>query len=137
MRTPDAAPTAKGVDWVGLLFLFFIFVPFINAIARHTLGRKLGALATGGGIGVLAFFMTLSIAVAVLAAFAAIFVSLTGRTSLGLPGGRHRGGWGGGGFGGGGYGGGGGGYGGGSGSGPAGGSSGGGNRPEFDDDIPF
>lgn len=104
---PASGPARDDTDWFGLLFLFFIFVPAINAFARHALGRKLGAVATGGGIGLLAYFITLSFLVALLAAVAAAFLGLLGRVSTGLPG--SRGGWrsGGGGLGGGGFGGGG------------------------------
>lgn len=113
---PPVAGAASGstrndVDWFGLAILFFIFVPAINALARHALGRKLGALATGGGVGVLAYFTTFSLLVALLAAIAAACLGLSGRALAGLPGGRGSdgGGWhpGSGGFGGGGFGGGG------------------------------
>lgn len=100
IEAPAQAAAAEDTDWMGLLFLFFIFVPAINAFARHAMGRKLGALATGAGIGVLAFFMTLSVAVAVLAALAALFMGLLGRAGTMLPSGRG-GHWGGGGLGGG------------------------------------
>jgi uncharacterized protein len=47
-----------------LLILLFVFVPVIGAIARGILGRKLGALATGAGVGWLAFAVTASLLLA-------------------------------------------------------------------------
>mgnify|MGYP001279792210 CR=1 FL=1 len=89
------------------------------------LGRKLGALATGAGVGWLAFVVTASWLLALVAAALSLFIALLGGVSGALPSPRSRGGPWGGGFGGGGLGGGG--FGGGSfGSGGGGFSSGGG-----------
>ena len=110
---------------VPTLVLLFIIVPIIGAVARGVLGRKLGALATGAGVGWLAFVVTASWLLALVAAALSLFIALLGGVSGALPSPRSRGGPWGGGFGGGGLGGGG--FGGGSfGSGGGGFSSGGG-----------
>ncbi len=111
-----------------VLPFLFMFVVVGSAVLRAMLGRFLGAAATGGVAGLIAFSATralpLALGVGVLAGAFAM--------ALGLGGGRwssrpHRGGWGGGGgFGGGGFGGGGGGGFGGGGFGGGGGSFGGG-----------
>lgn len=124
---PVAAPgqhggTASVMDGIGLFelaILLFIAVPVINAFARGILGRKLGALATGAGVGGLAFVVTASLVLALVAGLAALLIALFGGVASALPQARSRGGrrgppgfpppgggWGGG-FGGGGFGGGG------------------------------
>lgn len=109
-----------GFDWFDLAIFLFFAVPVIGAVLRGMLGRKLGAIVTGGGVGVIALLVTSSIAVAVLAAvFGLLFSMLSGGGPFGGGGlRRHRrggfgapiilpgGGWGGGGYGGGGFGGG-------------------------------
>lgn len=102
---PVAAPETKaadaGGDWFGLVLLFFIFVPAIQAFARHALGRKWGALATSGGIAVLAYLVTLSLFISMLAAVVAWFIGMGTRAGAGFTGGRSTGGRRSGGFGGG------------------------------------
>ena len=122
---PPGGSRAGGGDFgfglVELAVLLFIFVPVVNAVARGVFGRKLGALATGAGVGGLAFVVTASIALAVGAGLVALLYALFAgvASALPLPRGRRGGwvgpvilppggGWGGGGFGGGGFGGGGG-----------------------------
>lgn len=106
---PATAAADDGVDWFGLLVLLLIFTPAINAFARHGLGRKLGALATGGGIGVLVFAITASLLIALMAAVIALVFGLSGRSAALFSGVGDGGGWrGGGGSRGGGWGGGGG-----------------------------
>jgi uncharacterized protein len=98
-----------GFDWENLAIFLFVGV-FIGApIARSILGKKLGTMAVGGGVGVIVFFITASIAIAVIAGLVALVFSLVAGAAR--PGGGGGGGWGGGlggGFGGGGGGGGGG-----------------------------
>ncbi|RST47408.1 TPM domain-containing protein [Variovorax sp. DXTD-1] len=114
--------SSEGIDWENLAIFLFIGV-FVGApIVRSIAGKKLGSVVMGGGIGVIAFFITTSIVIAVLAGMAALMVSLFSAVAASAPG--RRGG-GGGGFGGWGGGGGGGGWSGGS-SGGGGFSSGGG-----------
>jgi uncharacterized protein len=90
-------------------------VPIVGRILSSVMGRKLGALATGGAVGAIGWFLTASLLVAGIAGIVALF--LVG--VMGAGGGGRRGGfggpviWGGGGGGGGfggGFGGGGGGF---------------------------
>ena len=123
--TPPQGRGAKaggdfGVGLFELAVLLFILVPVINAFARGIFGRKLGALVTGAGVGGLAFVVTASVALAVIAGIMALVFALFSSVVSALPqsraGGRGgpvilppSGGWGGGGGGfGGGFGGGGG-----------------------------
>jgi uncharacterized protein len=95
----DGSGRSMGFDWEQLAMFFFIAVPIAGAVFTGMLGRKLGALATGGGAGALAWWLSASLAVAGLAGVAAlIMVGVFGFGS----GGRGRGGgppiiWGGGG----------------------------------------
>lgn len=87
-----------GIDWENLAIFLFVGV-FIGApIVRSIVGKKLGSVVMGGGIGVIAFFITTSIVIAVLAGLAALMVSLFSAVAATAPG--RRGGGGGGGFGG-------------------------------------
>ena len=93
------------------VFLFFA-VPIGARLLSGVLGRKMGALATGGGVGVLAWIFTSSLLLAgaagVIGLVFALFASLGSLGGLGnLGGGSRRVGGVGGGFGGGGFGGGG------------------------------
>ncbi|PLC01615.1 hypothetical protein CY658_30980 [Variovorax sp. RO1] len=112
-----------GFDWENLAIFLFVGV-FVGApIARAILGKTMGSVAMGGGIGVVAFFLTTSTVIAVIAGMVALMVSLfSGLAGFG-PGRGGRGGGGGGGWS---SGGGGGGWGGGGGGGGGGFSSGGG-----------
>jgi uncharacterized protein len=103
-----------GFDWTDLAIFLFFAVPIGGSILRGIMGRKLGSLVTGAGVGVIAMLVTSSIIVGGIAAFVALLFSLfSGGMGGGLPmGGVRRGGFGG--FGGGGFSGGGGGGGGGS-----------------------
>ena len=107
---------AGGFEWFDLAIFLFFAVPIAGAVLRGILGRKLGSLATGGGVGLLAMLFTSSIFVAVIAAIVALMFSLLsggfggmgGRRGHGhggpviFPGGGGWGGGGGGGWGGGG-----------------------------------
>jgi uncharacterized protein len=122
-----ARATGGGFEWFDLAIFLFFAVPVAGAVLRGVLGRKLGSLVTGGGVGFLALLFTSSMVVAVIAAIVALLFSfLSGGGPFGgggLGGGMTRrgsrgyggpiifpgGGWGGGG--GGGWGGGGGGFG--------------------------
>jgi uncharacterized protein len=111
-----------GFDWTDLAIFLFFAVPIGGSVLRGIMGRKLGSLVTGAGVGVIAMLVTSSIIVGAIAAFVALLFSLFSGGIGGLPmGGVRRGGFGG--FGGGGFSGGGGGGGGSS----WGGSGGGGN----------
>ncbi len=104
----------SGFDWFDLAIFLFFAVPIGGAVLRGILGNKLGTLATGGGVGALAFVVTRSLMLAGIAGLIALIVSLfSGSGGGGRRGGRGPvifpgGGWGGGGGGGGSWGGGGG-----------------------------
>ena len=116
-----AAPTLAsgggsqgGFQWTDIAVFLFFAVPIGARVLSGILGRKLGAVATGGGVGVLAWLLTSSLLIAGGAAVAALvfalFATLGALGNLGNAIGSGRGGgFGGGGFGGGGFGGGGGG----------------------------
>jgi uncharacterized protein len=117
-------PTAKaqdagkqGFDWFDLAIFLFFAVPIGGGLLRGILGRKLGSLVTGGGVGLIAMLITSSIAVAAVAGVIGLLFSLLsggglfgggGRRGMGAPvifpggfgGGGGRGGWSGGGGGG-------------------------------------
>ena len=115
---------SSGFDFFDLAIFLFFLVPIAGAVLRGLLGRKLGTLVTGGGVGLIALLVTSSIVVAVIAGVVALLLSLMSGGGGGpfggggaLGGRRHRGyggpvflpggGWGGGhrggGFGGGGF----------------------------------
>ena len=103
-----------GFQWMDMAVFLFFAVPIGARVLSSVMGRKLGALATGGGVGVLAWIFTSSLLLAgaagVIGLVFALFASLGSLGGLGS--GRRGGGWSSGGFGGGG-----GGFGGGSGGG--------------------
>jgi uncharacterized protein len=118
-KQPDTRGGGKGFDWMDLAIFLFIAVPVVGGVLRRVMGRKLGALVTGAGVGTIALLITSSIVIAAIAAFVALLFSMMSGAMPSLPTGR-RGGFGGGpwiGGGGGGWGGGGGGGWGGSGGG--------------------
>ena len=123
-RTQQGNSGGLGFDWMDLAIFLFFAVPIGGALLRGVLGRKLGALATGAGVGTIAMLITSSMVVAAIAGVAALLYSVLAGGIGALGGGRRSGGWGGiGGMGGGGWSSGGGGF---SGGGGGGFSSGGG-----------
>ena len=116
------APSSNGFDFQTLLILLFVVVPVIGSVLSRIFGRTLGSAVGGGVIGLGAWVLAGSLAIAFGAGVVALLVMLV----MGAGGGIGRrggmwiptGGWGGGGFGGGGgFSGGGGGFGGGGSSG--------------------
>ena len=101
-----------GFNWTDLAIFLFFAVPVGGSVLGRILGRKLGAVAVGGGIGAIAMVITSSLVVAGIAGVAALLYSLLaggmaavgGRRSPwiggmgGLGGGGFSGGGGGGGF---------------------------------------
>ena len=65
-----------GFDWFDLAIFLFFAVPIAGQVLRGIFGRKVGALLTGGGVGVAAQFLTASLLVSVVAGVAALLVSL-------------------------------------------------------------
>jgi uncharacterized protein len=107
-RSQQGSSSGLGFDWMDLAIFLFFAVPIGGAILRRILGRKLGALAVGTGVGAIAMVITSSLLVAGIAGVAALLYSLltggmaalgSGRRS-GWSGGMGGGGWssGGGGF---------------------------------------
>jgi uncharacterized protein len=84
----------EGFNWMDLAIFLFIAVPIAGRVLSGVLGRKLGALATGAGVGGIALLVTSSIVVAAIAALIALlFAMISGGGSPGLGSGR-RGHWG-------------------------------------------
>ena len=110
-KLPAPAPAGSarrsndaGFDWTNLAIFLFFAVPIGGRMLAGIFGRKLGSVATGGAVGVLAWLFTSSVLIGGIAAVAGIVFALV--TSLGSLGrGGFGGGLGGGGFGGGGFGG--------------------------------
>jgi len=97
-RNSSSGSSNDGSDWENLAIFLFVGV-FVGApIARAILGNTMGSVAMGGGIGVVAFFLTTSTVIAVIAGLIALMVSLfSGLAGFG-PGRGGRGGGGGGGW---------------------------------------
>ena len=90
-----AAGRALSFDWHQLVLMMFFVVPVVGAIARRLLGRKLGLIATTVAVGGMTLFLTASVALAVMAAMAALFISLFSSFGVLGSGADHRhGGWG-------------------------------------------
>jgi uncharacterized protein len=110
-RAESSRPRGRvGFSLQDMALFLFIGVPILGRILSSVMGRKLGALATGGAVGAIGWFLTASLLVAAGAGIVALFIVGV----MGLGGSRGGGGlgpviWGGGGggFGGGGLGGGG------------------------------
>ena len=103
-RSAQGGPLAAlGMEWMDFLIFMLFAVPIGSSIARSVFGRKLGAVITGGGVGVLAMVVTASLLISGAAAVVAlIFTLLSGSFTSPSSGRRHRGGGGlGGGWGGG------------------------------------
>ena len=93
-ETPPPSPTAQRTgtgpgttDW--LVFLVF-GVPIVSGVLRELLGNKLGTLATGVGAGVLAWFITEVLWIALGAGLVAMVAALVFKT-LPLSAGARRG----------------------------------------------
>lgn len=104
---------APGFNWMDMAIFLFFAVPIASRAISGVLGRKVGSVVTGGGVGLLAWVFTSSLVIAGIAALAAVVFALLsslgnlGRSAGpsgwgGIGGGHGRGGtWGGGGGGGG------------------------------------
>ena len=111
-RGRAAQRTAEGFDWQDLAIFLFVGAPIVGAMLTGLFGRKLGAVATGGAVGGVGWWLTASVLVAgVAGVLALVLVGVlgigsragSGRGSRGGPviwGGGGGGGWGGGGGGG-------------------------------------
>ena len=96
-RSPSRA--IDSFDWGELAIFFFFAVPIAGAMLSRIFGRKLGALATGGAAGVVAWLLGASLLVIGLAALVTLLmVGVFGVGSLARGrGGSSWGGWSGGG----------------------------------------
>ena len=92
-----------GFDWTTLAVFLFFAVPLGGRVLSSVLGRKLGSVATGGAVGVLAWLFTSSLLIGGIAALAAmVFALIAGLGGMASRASGWGGGMGGGGFGGGG-----------------------------------
>ena len=124
LPSPDGQTPGRkagsALSWTDLAVFLFFAVPIGGRVLAGMFGRKLGAAATGGAVGVLAWLFTSSLLIGGIAAVVGlVFALITSLGSLGSIGRGGSSGWGGG------FGGGGGSFGGGSGGGFS--SGGGGN----------
>ncbi|MEO5672031.1 MAG: TPM domain-containing protein [Ramlibacter sp.] len=101
-QSPSASGSGilKGFDWMDTAIFLFFAVPIVGGILRGILGSKLGALATGAGVGTIALLVTSSIVIAAVAALVALVFSLFSGGFGGIPtggssrrSGRSGGGW--------------------------------------------
>lgn len=110
-RNAGRSASGGGFDWTTLAVFLFFAVPIGGRVLSSVLGRKLGSVATGGAVGVLAWLFTSSLVIGAIAALAGMVFALISGLGGALGGrssgwGGGMGGFGGGGFGGGGFGGG-------------------------------
>ncbi len=91
LPAPEPRQSSDLLSQIDLLNPFTLFAVFIvGAILRATLGRLIGAVATGGIVGVLAWFIAGSLAVSIIAAIIAFILTMFVETptSSGRGGGR-------------------------------------------------
>jgi uncharacterized protein len=107
--SPVAAPRPRdaGFQWLDFAVLLFVAVPFAARLLGSVVGRKVGSLVTGAGVGLLAWLLTASLVVGILAALAGCVFALAsvlassgrragwGSGMGGFGGGRTSGGYGG------------------------------------------
>ena len=96
----DGGQTRKsgsGLSWTDLAVFLFFAVPIGGRVLSSMFGRKLGAAATGGAVGGLAWLFTSSLLIGGIAAAAGlVFALITSLGSLGSLGRGRSSGWGGG-----------------------------------------
>ncbi len=76
---------SPGAQWQELAIFFFVAVPIIGAVLTRVFGRKLGALATGGAAGGVAWLLTTSVLLA--GGAAVVSLLLVGLFGIGAAGG--------------------------------------------------
>ena len=81
-----AGGALDGLDWQTAAMFLFVGVPVVGAVLSAVLGRKLGAVATAGGTGALAFWLSTSLLIGGIAGVVALL--LVG--VMGVGGGRGR-----------------------------------------------
>lgn len=77
-----SGPGGDGFDWTDLAVFLFVAVPIGGRLIAAILGRKAGAIATGGVVGGLAWVFTSSLIVTGLAALAGVLFALV--ASIGM-----------------------------------------------------
>lgn len=78
-----------GLDWLDAAILLFFFTPILHAFLRQALGRKLGAVATGGASGLLLYLLSASLALALLAGLGVtLYALMAAAPVLQMPSGR-------------------------------------------------
>ena len=87
--TQPLRATYGGFNWMDLGIFLFIAVPVIGTVVKSILGSRLGSVLTGMVTGGIALWITASWLMAVLAGFAAMFLSLLSRPSAGGRGGGN------------------------------------------------
>ena len=87
------------IGWMQALFFLIFFIPVINGISKAVFGNKLGSIIIGGAVGALAFVVTASAVIAVIAfVVALIFALVAGLRGWQSGGGSYGGGYSGGGW---------------------------------------
>lgn len=90
--TQETTTSTYQSNWLNLAGVGFFVVVGLGHLVRAIFGKRLGALLVGGGAGVVAFFLTASVLLALLAGVGALLlVLLTGAGVVGVP--RNGGGW--------------------------------------------
>jgi len=101
LPAPTEGAADPGLDLQDLAIFLFVAAPVLGALLTGLLGRKLGAIGTGGAIGAVSWWLTASLLLAGIAALVALLlVGVIGIGSRGGGIGGRRGGpviWGGGG----------------------------------------
>jgi uncharacterized protein len=92
----SAGSSGPGFQWTDLAVFLFFAVPIGGRVLSGMLGRKFGAVATGGAVGVVAWIFTASLVIGGLAALAGMLFALIASLAPAAGSGRS-GGWGGGG----------------------------------------
>ena len=77
-ESADSSNGDTGQDWEHLAIFMFVGVMIGGTVVRSIFGNKLGPLVMGGGAGVLAFVVTASIGIAIVAGIAALILTLMG-----------------------------------------------------------
>lgn len=91
-EAPAGNALVDGFDWTDLAVFLFFAVPIGGRILAAMFGRKLGSVATGGAVGVLAWVFTSSLLVAGVAAVAGmVFALVSSLGSLARSGSSGRG----------------------------------------------
>lgn len=96
LPTPDqpggSRSADKGINWTDMAVFLFFAVPIGGRVLASMLGRKLGSVATGGAVGVLAWLFTSSLWIGGIAALAGmVFALVSSLGSLGALSGMGRG----------------------------------------------